>query len=628
MSFKKIVGLVLFSLVFSSLNAHEYLVFGEVSKDELNKTASTIEPSADAEILADYGTLDENGKYVRFIRTKIYNQDGYDYADLTIPKYKDAKVLKIQGFTYNLVDGAIQKIPLAENQIIEEKVTDNIRRIKITFPQVKPGSVLDFEITKKFKPGYTISEWVFQRSIPVVWSEFIITRYLSDKVLFFNQGMVPYKESNQREITKPTARYQFRKVQSKWAHENLKPLKSEKFISSKENFIAKLSIQRASIATYQAVNYQLFQSYNFSENLNKTNFLKQVIAGTGEGKEGMEKAEAVFNLIRDNMNWNGFYGILPKNSKEAWKNKEGSVPTINYLLTAALKKAGFQAAPVILNTRDEGFMNNDFFIESKTNYLISAVKVGNEWIMLDASGKSHQFGVLPYRCLNLKGWKLSEIDPGWMDIAPRKVSTVTTQVNISLDKEGVFSGDIILNATGYSGFSRRLSLENSDETEFLKEEDEEVLEWSLSNLEVKNKEDYALPFITSYQIENTDNEGSDYIYLEPVIHNQAKSNPFDADERLMPIDFAYKQRERYIATINIPENYEIDELPESTVFQMPDKDMQFQYSVTSLGKKISIISSFKINGLFYPAEGYSALKKFFEMMVDKQSEQIVLRRTE
>ncbi|MEL7145426.1 MAG: hypothetical protein AAFO69_03590 [Bacteroidota bacterium] len=627
MSFKSTVGLLFTLLISSKIYAHEYLVFGEVSMEELQKKESSIEPSADAEVLAEYGTVDENGKYIRFIRTKIYNQDGYSYADLRIPKYSSAKILKIRGFTYNLVGGQIEKTPLAEDQIIEEKVADDIKQIKITFPQVKPGSVLDFEIVRKFKQGRSIREWVFQKSIPVVWSELIVTKYLSDPTLFFNQGLIPYKQSDQREITKSTTRYQYRKVQSKWAHENLKPLKDENYISSKENFIAKLTVQDASISSYYTVNSRLFAYSNFNEGENKVNFLKSVVEGIGEGKPEAEKAEEIYHLIRDNMKWDGYYGIIPSNSKEAWKNKEGDVPTINYLLTAALKKAGFNTAPVMLNTRDEGFINEEYFIRSRTNYLICCVKIDNEWVFLDASSKNNPFGILPYRCLNVRGWKLSEVDPGWMDLVPKKVSSTTTQVNIALNKDGIFLGDLTVRSSSYRGISKRLELKRKEEEEFLKDADQALQDWTLTNLQTKNKDDFSKPMVTSFDIENSDNEGSDFIYLGPVIFHQFKSNPFVSDERMMPVDFAYKQSERYIATITLPDNYEIDELPESTVFQIPNKDMQFQYSVTSVGKKISIISSFKINGLFYPKEGYDGLKKFFEMMVSKQSEQIVLKRT-
>ena len=247
MLFRTICTLLLMLSLFQVVTAQEpegpSLVFGEVSIAELEKPESLIEKSASAEILGDYGNINERGKYTRFIRTKIYNSKGYNYADITITKYNNAKISSIKGFTHNLIDGIIEKTPLDDGQIVEEKVFDDIKQIKITFPKVKPGSVLDLEIIRKFKQGYTIKEWVFQQDIPVVWSDLTIINLESRSMQYHSQGSEPFAVFEETDLSKKKGNDSIKKVQYRWARANLLPIKNEPFVSSINNYIARLDFQ-------------------------------------------------------------------------------------------------------------------------------------------------------------------------------------------------------------------------------------------------------------------------------------------------------------------------------------------------------------------------------------------------
>ena len=59
---------------------------------------------------------------------------------------------------------------------------------------------------------------------------------------------------------------------------------------------------------------------------------------------------------------------------------------------------------------------------------------------------------------------------------------------------------------------------------------------------------------------------------------------------------------------------------------MPEKGGKFSYSVKIQGNKILVLSQFKISkNLFLPTE-YQALKEFYNIVVAKQSEQVVLKK--
>ena len=217
---------------------------------------------------------------------------------------------------------------------------------------------------------------------------------------------------------------------------------------------------------------------------------------------------------------------------------------------------------------------------------------------------------------------------GWVELTPQGYAVSTSQANLTLDENGHLSGTLSNKFTNYIGFGERELIEEIGAKKFAETENEEIPEWLLSNFQVENLKDYSLPLLTSYDLQNSENEGNELIYLEPIIYGKHKRQPFESETRTMPVNFPFRTMDRYFSMITLPKNYVVDELPKSQTFQMPDKDIFFQFSVTAESNRINIVSNFRMKGIDYPVEEYAAIKTFFETVVNKQSEQIVLRRVE
>ncbi|MBW3546273.1 MAG: hypothetical protein KY428_11875, partial [Bacteroidetes bacterium] len=66
--------------------------------------------------------------------------------------------------------------------------------------------------------------------------------------------------------------------------------------------------------------------------------------------------------------------------------------------------------------------------------------------------------------------------------------------------------------------------------------------------------------------------------------------------------------------------------PATTIVTMPDKSAIFRYSVAQLGNKLNVISAMQIKKPVYGAEEYLHLKEFYQLMLAKQNEQVVLKK--
>jgi hypothetical protein len=101
-------------------------------------------------------------------------------------------------------------------------------------------------------------------------------------------------------------------------------------------------------------------------------------------------------------------------------------------------------------------------------------------------------------------------------------------------------------------------------------------------------------------------------------------NPFKLDDRKFPVDFATPWKNNNTVSIQIPEGYKVETLPEPLAIGLPDNLGVFKFKVTQKGNKISTMSTLQFNNAIIAPQYYAALKGFYGQMVKKQSEKIVL----
>ncbi len=131
------------------------------------------------------------------------------------------------------------------------------------------------------------------------------------------------------------------------------------------------------------------------------------------------------------------------------------------------------------------------------------------------------------------------------------------------------------------------------------------------------------------KIDFTLNEGiqkaGDLIMFHPLLMERIEENPFNPEERVYPIDFTVPIREELSFVFNIPEGYIIDFIPENDSYTIRNfADYSFSTNINENGQ-IEVNSIFEIKTHLVTADMYAGLRAFFTKVVEKQSEQIVLK---
>src|ERR1043165_860944 len=104
-------------------------------------------------------------------------------------------------------------------------------------------------------------------------------------------------------------------------------------------------------------------------------------------------------------------------------------------------------------------------------------------------------------------------------------------------------------------------------------------------------------------------------------------NPFKSAERVYPVEMPYGIDETYVFSLIMPDGYVLDELPKSMRLKLNEEgDGDFEYLVSESGGTISLRSRIRLKRAYYLPDEYETLREFFNLIVKKHNEQIVLKK--
>lgn len=655
-----------FSLLFSSITLSAFgqaepVKFGKVELPELQMATYAKDTSASAVILCDYGKSyfrysEHDGFQVFFerqVRIKILKKAGYEWANVQIPFYrvsnsKEEEVMNLKGFTYNLNGKEIVKDKLTKEGIFEEQVSDNWVIKKFTMPNVKEGSVIEFSYTIKSDFLFTFREWQFQETIPVAWSEYraTIPEYFEYKKL--SQGYESFstevKNVNERfnryngdpsPLTPMATSY-------RWVAKDVPAMRDEPYMTTIRDYVTKIDFELATVKmpgqlvqpinnTWQSLTENLLKSESFGQQLKRTGFAKEELAAiSAKYTDPVHKAAAVYNLVRKQMKWNevkqkyAFNGL-----KKAYESHSGSSADINLMLVAFLREVGIEANPVILSTREHGRVMETYALITKFNYVIAHVNINGNELLLDATDPIVQPGMLPARCLNGQGWLVSDKNPHWVSLQASEKLAHVFVAKLNIMPDGDLKGSIDVSDGGYSALSIRKKILSEGKDKYVEAVKKQYPDWQIATHSFTDVEDISKAINAKYEVTIADHAqvAGDVIYLKPMLSEAKGTNPFKLEKRLFPVDFAYSMDETYICSFIIPEGYKVEEMPKGAIIDLPEKAGRFTYMVAINGNTLQITSRISLKKPVYYAEEYPFLKEFFNQIVSKHAEQVVIKKS-
>ncbi|MEJ0054632.1 MAG: transglutaminase domain-containing protein [Bacteroidota bacterium] len=177
----------------------------------------------------------------------------------------------------------------------------------------------------------------------------------------------------------------------RWVVENAPALKEEPKMNNRVDYISKinfeLTFQRMPngkeyvyLGTWDGINDEYLNHPKFGRALNANNFLSGITENIiAPATNPQEKIEKIFDYVRTNVVWNGLNrSLLTNDLKSALDEKKGNAADMNLLLVAMLRKAGLVADPVVISTRNHGFIRKQTPLSKQFNYVICMITLNEE----------------------------------------------------------------------------------------------------------------------------------------------------------------------------------------------------------------------------------------------------------
>ena len=619
--------------------------FGDISMENLKMVIYPADSSAPAFYIFDFGKAYFNYSTFALVleyhaRIKILNSNGFEYADLSIPHDVKNTVQRFKAATYNLVDGKIVTSKVTNSMKIDEKVTDNLRNLKISFPDVREGSIIEYSYIIERGDYVHLLPWNFQTDIPVIRSEFNlqIPEYFNYKYITAGYETVDEstRESTVEQGSIPAIKYH-------WAMNNIPALKLEPHMPESRNYYSRIEFELQSLdipgqvsqnylVSWSSYEKNLMEDKNFVMIGDNLRYLQDTVNRLISGiTENSEKIRVIHDYITEKITWNGreskYTDYTPV---KLFKEGKASSAAINFAYIGLLKAAGLDPKPVILSTRDNGVIR-DYSrpVEASYNYVIGYVKEGEKEYLLDATDKYLGFDQLPVHCINGKGRIIDGEQSRWIDLSSSSDFSESVMMNLSINESGQLEGKSRFIYEGLSAGKIRKELNEKGKEKFIKGWKESHGVWMINTVDLNNPENMSSPLTINitFAADNYIQDMEDLIMFNPVISGGWKENPFKGEQRIFPIDFVAPISQKYLLMFKIPDGYEVDEIPKSVRFVSQDKSMQFIYGARIIGTELlQVTCQLNIGKAVYTQLDYNEIRKFFELVVSKQAENVLLKK--
>ncbi len=645
--------LILLCFVFTAIKAENInkYEYGRISQEEADMKEYPKDKNAEAVVLFDLGksffrSSDEGLDviYERTTKIKVLSEAGVKYAEILIPYYQEGnsreQVYDLEGTVYNYDDVKIHKIALTAANSYDEKINNYWMLKKVVMPDVKPGSIFEYKykISSPFK--FNLRDWEFQWKIPVIYSQYIVKMVPFYEYAWSFQGNTQTLERNSVADTYEhrIGPYTYKELIHDFSMTDIPAFNDEEFITSSNDYITKIDFQLAKVnhpsggstdvmTTWEKMNKELLDYPEFGKFITRAEKIgaKLPLITQLKGKSNEEKFNAVVDYVKDNYSWNEMTGkYISKSPANFVKEKTGNVADINLFTIGLLRSAGLKANPVLLSTRSHGKVKIDYPFMDAFNYVVIICEVGDKRVVADATERLTMNYRLPIRALNDVGLIVQKDKIEWLDLDIYTISTTTFHINTKLLDDDSLNSTVTYISTEYDALNSKAYF-GSDVENIKKRFNSSIYSVVDSTVQTKHINSRGRPFAASFEMKGKPEIINNKIYINPFLDMTLSQNPLKQESRLYPIDMIYPDTDKYLCKLTIPDGWKVEHLPANK--KISDDLFDLEYTVDLFDdKNISITLNYTFKHGVYPAETYADLKAFFEEMITKGNEKIVLAK--
>jgi Domain of Unknown Function with PDB structure (DUF3857) len=633
---KKITLVYFFLLLHVAIWAQDKLPsFGKIDKADLEMKDCSFDPGAEAFVLIDYGDIridygqntNWTGESTFRVRCKVLKEKGISRAAITLRYQSDERyedINSVKGISFNLgANGEIEETVLDKKSIYTKQIDKNFSEISFALPNVRVGSVFEYQFKLTRKSYRHIPAWTFQQRIPVRYSAYNV----SVPSFFKYTTQIVVRQALDKKVDEGDNWFIMR---------NIPGLKDEPYSSGREDYLQRIEFQLSEISVPGYVSETVMSTWpKLTEELLANDYfggeLKKNIRGASDlntslavAQSGKDKIKTVYNYVQTNMQWNGEYGLFSEGIKSAWDKKNGSLTDINFILISLLKDAGIKAKPLLISTKDNGTVNTLYPFLNQFNGVMVYVKDGENVYVMNAADKYNPYNLVPYDVIFTNALLVDKNEGGLVELYADGSFKHTIYFTCAVDPGGKITGQANIMSAGYA---RNVRLETISKKK-LREvfENNNGININVDSMLVTNENDESVPLAQKADFSGSIQSGGEYLFLPCDLFTGMGKNLFIEENRVMDIDFYYPRSYVINGTYFLPDDFIVNELPKNTRLIMPDTSIALSRIIQLDGQTISFKITLDVKAFGYAAESYPYVKDFFKKMYAILEERIVLKK--
>ena len=630
-------SLALFVIIILSAGSALAQKFGKITDEEKYIGAPADYPEANAVVLFHKGKIEFKFRKIvmhHFKRMKILTEAGIDEVGEQSFSYYNKKT-KIKGFKAHTItpDGKKHKV---EKDAIFEKTVSNYIEKTFTFPNLEPGSIVEYRYEVHTEYFYYLRPWYFQNNIYTLKSE-ITTNVALGYEYDVSYGNIPRhcREPKVEKIPDPvTGRSS---MSYTWTVENLMPSTDEPYVGCINDYRAFIKFQLMSYRSSDGSFYKYTKEWKDEGDWFDRNWIDGYCNAGGKVKQlareitaglttNREKSEAIFKHVATQYGSTDIYRnrfFVHEKLSQLLEDKSGAVEGKNLLMVKMHDAVDIPCWPVLISTRKNGAFNPKVPGTREFNHLIAVVQLGEtEWEFLDASDRHSIYGLLPPKCLTTGGFLIDGMSSSLVDMTMKPLESRRTDVTrMYVGSEGNVICSTDCRFTGYYGSDYAENYDSNTPEDFIEKYYEDRLDvaWDLGDyhcqLDSENNFHVSLNFTSDELVKNLDNN-----LLVSQVGFAFRDNPFESERRVFPIDFTYPFVYENIVKIYLNDQPVEHSLPED-ILNEADGAL-FKRESYKEGDCIVVKSTLEIYQPLFKPYRYKGIRRLFDQVALAGEDQV------
>ncbi|MCX2746085.1 DUF3857 domain-containing protein [Mangrovivirga sp. M17] len=570
--------------------------------------------------------------YSVYLKVLVLNETGVKrYSSKDIIYFKRGS-LNFNGITWNLKDGKLEKTEFnAEDNGYHVDYLGMLNKVIINYPNVTPGSIIEYEYKIKGLSAINVPTWEFQAKDPVLYSSFhsgILTDYITRAHYIGAHPVKVTKLGKSKAIVSHRGRKFKELTNTLYEANNVPGIVDEPYSQVLKNKLTRYTFDFVGYTDINSAYHELGGDYSklindyllSDEGFTKYKSNNKFLLDYFEFSKATNLTDTL-SIIKKGINnmvaYNGKDGIIPSQGfRKTIREKSGSSVDINLIFVSVLRELGFVAYPAITATRDLGYVNPYIETMGHFNYLLVYLYRGyDDFLILDAVKPELAPNAIPLKSRNENALVINDSgDEYWIDINRNSLASTMTTVEIKLNSESSITKNIskIRTDADYALFM--------DEIEYNIEEHKEDFRRNYSKNHINSDfESHEFIFGKEYLTENITitediSQVHNSFYLNIFDDFQLRESPFSSNQRNSDIDFISPWSKKFMVTIEVPEGYKVKEDIESKVVLSKDKLLSCKIIENTNKQKLTYIIILNIKKHFFLKSTYAGIKSFFDQV--------------